>query len=109
MTTRFSVDARELRMLALQCFTLRGELAEQALPRDELQGISGDRDVEHAYGEFIEHWTDGLAEARSHVEALALRLSEAADAYTAVENAVERAAGGAPGRAGTTAAPGTCR
>lgn len=94
MSTHFTVDANELRQMAIQTFNLYYELDDRELPRDGLDGIAGSSAVQDAYGGFVGNWSDGLFYARDHLNKLAQRLSDAANAYGQTESHIAQAAGG---------------
>jgi hypothetical protein len=94
VTGDFTVDADELRRMSGQASSLHSELSDQQLPSDALSGIAGSHDVEDAYRSFVNTWSDGLYYARQHLDALAQRLSSAADAYLQADCAIQKAATG---------------
>lgn len=89
--THFAVDAAELYAASAQAGALALALDDSNLPRGGLDGIGGAPAVEDAYGDFLGHWSDGLARIREDLDALSTRLCQAADAYMATERGIESA------------------
>jgi hypothetical protein len=88
----FTVDATELRRMAMQTYNLYYELDDRELPKGALAGVAADPSVEDAYAGFVGTWSDGLFYARQHLNALADRLSTAANMYTQTEHNIMQAA-----------------